>query len=309
MIYKANLYEVVVNKLLLLLFVTVIASTNISCTTASDQLEIKIGHDVKKNIEVTLENSKIKCKFAEAKTWLEPETNLQQFILKDKNQDQVQQPKAVTDRHLDGMHYSAKVRRGTITNAKIICDSPEVKTVHLEWAGGKSISNISIFKDEPYLKIDYIKYGVNIVDIASPGQCDNHSATYEIYGAEKYNRDYVLYPKVYFNQSEADMGKDEVDNPEPLSYKGYFIIGIYNKDNSTGFGRVVPVKNIDIIKLLFDPEKHPSLGIRGFELFPNYQRQHEPFSSYLFGVTQGPEQTISIGKELVGKEISKEQKI
>ncbi len=83
-----------------------------------------------------------------------------------------------------------------------------------------------------------------------------------------------------------------VDQAGSLDYHGWFIMGVYNPGNGEGFGRIVAVDHMDIIKLLFN---------RGFELFPHYQRSHEPFSGYLFAVTKGAKEILSIGMKLAGE--------
>ena len=47
-----------------------------------------------------------------------------------------------------------------------------------------------------------------------------------------------------------------------------------------------------IIKLLWK---------RGFELFPNFRRRKEPFASYLFFVTQGPEEILPTGRKIADR--------
>ena len=62
-------------------------------------------------------------------------------------------------------------------------------------------------------------------------------------------------------------------------------MGVYNKDDGIGYGRVMPIENIHTIKLLFKT---------GFELF----LKDPPFESWLFAVTEGGDEVISLCKSL-----------
>lgn len=123
---------------------------------------------------------------------------------------------------------------------------------------------------------------MNIVDIASPGGAK--SGVYAIYGAERWKRAILLYPKVYFDRNPKYMGHEnitEVDEAGPLDYAGRFIMGVYNPSNGRGFGRVAPVEAI--------------------ELFPHFRRPKRAFSSRLYFVTGGREEILSAGTALARK--------
>lgn len=208
------------------------------------------------------------------------------------------------ENHADN-RIDAAANRSVLREARITRDDDQLKTVHLEWeplkAGGRpGIQDVSILRRLPAIRIDYQEWPVNTVDIGSPG--GTKQGSYEIYGAGEWKREYLLYPKVYFDRAPKDVGHEnitEVDEVGPLDYHGWFIMGIFNKANGRGYGRVVPTASVDIIKLLWN---------RGFELFPCYGRKHEPFSSYLFVVSGGPEEIIRLGQRLADLETPKPAK-
>jgi hypothetical protein len=70
-------------------------------------------------------------------------------------------------------------------------------------------------------------------------------------------------------------------------------MGVFNPQNGQGYGRVMPVEPVDIIKLLFEGRNC------GFEVFPYYNREHKPFDTYLFPVTGGAEGVLSLGQRIV----------
>ena len=169
----------------------------------------------------------------------------------------------------------AAAGRGRLCKAYVVRDDNERKAVHLEWndlsGGAPSAEEVSISTGSAVLRIDYLNWNVNTVDIGSPGGATD--GTYAIVGAEKWKRPYVLYPKAYFDGAPTDVGHEnitEVDQAKSLDYRGWFIMGVFNAANGRGFGRVVPSGAIDIIKLLSN---------RGFELFPYYKRDKEAFTS------------------------------
>jgi hypothetical protein len=76
-----------------------------------------------------------------------------------------------------------------------------------------------------------------------------------------------------------------------LEYRGKFILGAYEKATGRGYGRVMPIADVDVVKLLFS---------RGFEMFPHYQprREQRSFTGYLFVATGGAEEIVALGKRL-----------
>ncbi|GAN31510.1 LamG-like jellyroll fold domain-containing protein [Candidatus Brocadia sinica] len=242
---------------------------------------ISIGTDTDGALEVSLENSKIRLKYGRFFGGHHYEHAIKDLVIKSVNEDQA------------GLYLDACANRGTLTTAVVVQDDANVKTVRLEWDNGAKVSEVSIYPDSHYIKTKYLKYGTNIVDQGSPGGGGSSSGVYEIYGASEWKRGYVIYPNIYFDRYPGDVGYQnitEIDQPGPLDYHGWFIMGVYNEANGRGFGRVAPVSQIDIIKLLWN---------KGFELFPTFNRTHSPYTAYLFVVTGGgANEILSRGKNL-----------
>ncbi|GAN31524.1 LamG-like jellyroll fold domain-containing protein [Candidatus Brocadia sinica] len=242
---------------------------------------ISIGTDTAGALEVSLENSKIRLKYGRFFGGDHYEHVIKDLVIKSVNEDQA------------GLYLDACANRGTLTTAYVVQDGADVKTVRLEWDNGAKVSEVSIFPDSYYIKTKYIRYGTNIVDQGSPGGGGSSSGVYEIYGASEWKRGYVIYPNIYFDRYPGDVGYQnitEIDQPGPLDYHGWFIMGVYNVANGRGFGRVAPVSQIDIIKLLWKT---------GFELFPTFSRPHSPYTGYLFVVTGGgANEILSRGRNL-----------
>jgi len=248
---------------------------------------ITIGKDQDGRLEVILENELIKVRYgafdAENKAGREPqwETAITEFIVK---------PDTL---NLAGRSIDAAANRGLLTKAVIIQEDNFSKTVYMRWAPQKicpdGVQEITIFKDKPYIKIEYLAYDVNVVDISNGG------GNYAIYGAEKWVRDFIPYPGVYFDRFHTDyenIVKPDPPDGGPLNYNNHFIMGLYHEESGLGWGRVVPVEAIPIIKLL------PWEG-KGFELFPWWNWSKVAYTCYIFGVRNGEEEIINLGKKIV----------
>ncbi len=260
---------------------------------------VTIGADAEGALEVVLENSRLRCRYRRVfmgNREEEPpfETFIGEFVNKGTEEDQI---KNQGNSHSDLIDAAAW--RAELKSASILRVEPEEITVRMEWnyaKGRPPIQDITLYKDRPYLRIDYQEWFVNVVDIGTPG--GTHHGCYEIYGKDRWIRDYTYYPQMYFDRCPVDIGYEnmtEIEDPSPLDYHGWFIMGIYNPENGHGYGRVAPVVAVDVIKLLFGDEK---LGRRGFELFPCFHRPHQPFTSYIYLVSSGPEEVISLGKKI-----------
>jgi len=202
---------------------------------------------------------------------------------------------------LDGIWMNADEGRGKITSARVAFDGPDRKTLHVEWDEGKVIQEFTIWPDRPVVRIDYIKYGINIVDMV------NSVDVFEVYGAKAWQEARVrgadetllnipnphhrltkdLYPRYPF---PLVAGKDwENLEPKELTYHGHLILGAYKQETGLGFGRVFPVEDANYIKLLNT----------GFEVFANWHQPHRRFTSYLYAVTGGPDRLMAVGKAIV----------
>ncbi len=193
-----------------------------------------------------------------------------------------------------GQHYyiDADAGRGVLADAWIAQDDDQRKTVHLEWYQNGSTSRriiheVSIFPWGCFLRVDYIdvKYGTNLVDLGTPGGVMN--GAHVAYGADQWVRGYVTHdyaPTVgsYYNRYGPDGVNDPADGGS-LNYNDHFIVGVYNPANGVGFGRVAPIADTSILKLLLTESSR-----RGLELFPYpFGLSHPPFTGYIFGVTGG----------------------
>jgi uncharacterized repeat protein (TIGR02543 family) len=241
-----------------------------------------VRQDQNGDLEVILQNSEMRVRWArhDYDGGLHQETVIQEFVAKDNGENQ-----AGCD-DLDMSWSTATAGRGLLTDARVVYSGVDRITVHLEWGEGKGIQEVSIFPNSTYIKVDYIAYGVNVIDIGCPG----YTRAYEVYGASDWIRGYVTYPASYYNRYPGDGINDPVDGGS-LNYNGSFIMGLYNPVSGHGYGRVMPVAAISIIKLL------PWYG-RGFELFPYYQRGHRPFTGYMYLVTGGVGEVITLGQAL-----------
>jgi hypothetical protein len=237
--------------------------------------------------DIRLENNRIRVEYGRTDFGDIVEDQIVHLVLKKINQDQA-------GKQFDEMGFGAHEGRGLITQAKVITDTPAQKTVRIEWDKGKAIQDVTIYRDSQILKMDYLKYGVNLVDLASPG---GGTGTYVAYGSDRWKRPFVTYPKIYFDRHPKDVGYEniaEVDESGPLDYHGWFIMGVYNPANGRGFGRVMPSEQIDIVKLLHN---------RGFEWFTCYGRERQPFTGYVFLVTGGAREIEETGKQLADGEL------
>ena len=193
-------------------------------------------------------------------------------------------------RDLAGTRIDAAAWRRELDTAELIADEDTEKSVRLHWPGNEGRPDgeqvFTIYPDSPVIRVDYIQWFVNIVDISGGGD------TWKIYGAEEWVREYLDYPNHYYNRVESNI--DNIQGPDvedggSLNYNGSFIMGVYGSKDQAGWGRVMPVGSIPIIKLL------PWQG-KGFEMFPDYRTEHTPFTGYIYTVTGGAEEIISTGQ-------------
>lgn len=252
---------------------------------------VEVGKDENGRWEVVLENSAIHCRYG----W-KPinedkggESFITHLIIKENKQNQV-------GNESGGGRIDAAAGRFEMLDASVKYDGTDFKTVQMSWKTQRpdfiASQEVTIFPDYPVLKVDYIEYCVNIVDIASPGGGENPKYTF--YGGDKWKRDYVLYPKGYYYPPDdtyvvEQTGMPGDEKPGPLNYNGFFIMAICNEKTGVGFGRVSPVEATSIIKLLFS---------RGFELFPYWKKAKKPYSGYIFAFTQGVDEAMELGKAI-----------
>ena len=195
--------------------------------------------------------------------------------------------------------------RGILESASIVWDGPDRKTVRFTWwdnvgnPQNRVIEEVSVYPNSCFLKTNHIdvKYSNNIVDLGSPG--GTWAGTHVAHGAADWIRGYVTHnyaPSVgaYYNRYPGDGVYDPVDGGS-LNYNGHFVFGVYNPANGRGFGRAIPVADISILKFLLSDTNR-----RGLELFPYpFFVSHQPFTGYLYTVTGGETEMLSLGRQLV----------
>lgn len=247
-----------------------------SMAQSSDWGSITIRRDGAGQYEVILENAQLKVRYQYYQSTTE-KTVIRDFILKSLNEDQA-------GKYLDGA-----ANRGLMTNAYLKYSGPDRKTVRLEWNDGAWVEEVSIFPDGAYLQIDYLKYGIDVLDLGAPGQTT--SGYYEFHGGAGWRRPYVLNPESYYNRHPGGGYNDPADGGA-LNDNGYFVGGVYNPENQRGYGRVMPIGAVDVIKLIDN---------RGFQFFPYYRQTPAPFTGYLFAVTGGPAEILAVGGQLAAR--------
>jgi len=287
------------------LVASLITNPDIQISTTEQNKNISWGdiyvEEIEGNLQVVLENSKLQCRYAQVQT-ANTETCITELLIRKVNQNQAGQ-------FIDEMaSWIRGCDRGILSNKTgVIYNGKDRQTVHLEWDKGASIEEVTIFPSEPYLKIDYLKMYINICDLGVPGGIKN--GNYAIYGAEEWqkmrqkilsdpefkndtNEHYKLTADLYSEYPNPILGDWKVA-PEnnPMNYNGWYILGVYNPENKQGYGRVIPVDAIDYLKLLWG---------NGFEQFPFWfnKKADQTFSEYLFIVTNGTEDIISLGKQI-----------
>ena len=254
---------------------------------------------VNDNLQVSLENNKIRCLWTPVMTanW---ETAITELVVKGKNIN-------ISGKHLDEMARGGGDRGILSDKTGIVYEGKDKKTIHLEWDNGASIEEITLFKDKPYLKIDYLNMYINICDLGNKEVFKD--GEYTILGAENWkilreeklksgfpvesNAHLALTGSLFPKYPNPLLGNWAIPAQEnPMNYKGWYILGVYSPGNSVAYGRIVPADVVDHLKLLDNS---------GFEQFPYWfgKQVKKPFTEYLFAIEGGKDEIISTGKEIV----------
>jgi hypothetical protein len=228
---------------------------------------------------VELENSLIYVKygFSQIKQG-EPYDRIVEFVVKSRNT-------LVADK-LDGRQSNSPTIY-TITNATVTFDGPDRKTVRITFGNNQRVTNVTMFRGSPVLQLDYQSGGHNL-DYGIVGN------TWKIYGAEAWqalNGWPITYPTLQDNITfSGSYYRDQWGDPGPLSYNGSMIMGLYN--SSTGFGAGLVLSFADDIRFLklIDPGDG-----KGFERWIDGGAH----TAYLYPVTGGAAELISLGKQIV----------
>ncbi len=263
-----------------------------SCSESGQWGKVSVGKDEQGNLEASLENEVIKVRYGYGMGQDAPESCIREVILK-------KHP----DHNLAGSLIDGAAHRGLLTRAEVIKDTPKEKTISLVWEPvpnmkeqfpGPARSEISIFKNSPFLKIRYI-------DFCFPHICDigldkkhvldkNWGGITRIYGFDKDSipqyEDCLYWRKYGIFGCDSLHTKNGLEgDPGQLSYKGQMIMGVYSKNDNIGFGRVLPAEIIKCIKILWN---------KGFEIFP----ERAEFTGYLYFFDRGEEDALSLGEKI-----------
>lgn len=234
---------------------------------------VSVGQDSAGRYVAVLENSQLRVRYGYQVIDGRPQTAITDFVLRAVGENQA-------GRFLDG-----GAGRGVLTQASVKTDGERQKTLHLEWDNGARIEEVSIFPDGAYIQIDYLKFGVDVLDLGVYG---DGSGAYRFWGGENWVRDYVRHPASYYNRVASDGGTDPSDGGA-LNYRGYFIGGVY-RSSGRGFARIMPVAAGDILKLLAG---------QGLQAFPYYGRPPAAYTGYLLAVTGGADGLIADGRAIL----------
>ena len=225
----------------------------------------------------------------------DPESCIREVILKDHPND-----------NLAGALLDASAHRGLLVKAEFIKDTLEEKTIYLEWVPvpkmkeqfpGPAKCEVSIFKNSTVLKIRYIDFCfAHTCDIRLDKQHvldKNWGGITKVYGFDKDS--IPQYEDCLYCRKHGLFGCDSIHmknglegDPGVLTSKGQMIMGVYNKANNLGFGRVLPANNIRCIKILWN---------KGFEIFP----QGKDYTGYLYFFDNAEDGVISTGKNIADK--------
>ncbi len=251
----------------------IIGLSAISVCFAADDVSITIS-DVSGGKAIVLENSVIKARY-------QPNSHdggMVNFIIKAENDDVAG---GGGGKRLDAGH-----NRHAPTAAKIIKDEPDEKTVEIKWENaekGTQTAQVTIFKDSPVLKINYVHMWHIFEWGANRGTADGR---FEIYGAAEWKEQRnwsIMYPD--HKQVDFYWYRKHHGNDVPLVYNGHVILGMYHKDTNRGFLRVMPIEKMKVLKLM--------TGC-GFELYHN----EDNMTGYLCAITGGADQVLAWGKLL-----------
>ena len=285
---------------------------------SNDWGTIDITTDAGGDLVVTLENSEIRVVYQQSSNDFGVDHNgrpscIDEFFVKDLNKD-------ITD----GGRFDNNLVQRAMTSAQLIYDGPDRKTVHMTWESGAE-QEVSIFPAASYLQIDYISWDFLITDWPDWRNDDNawQEQMIEVHGADLWHRTIdpadqpthpdgwpwdpndpshfpndpnamrewgLGYSEIYYDRLPWDASKQGELDPfdgGPLNYNGHFIIGAHKLASGEGYGRTLPVSRTSAVVLW---------SYRGLEFTPDGGGR---FTSYLYPVTGGKQEILSLGKQLI----------
>jgi len=257
--------------------------------------EIRAGSDGAGQWGVVLENSVIRAHYACGVTNEQLQSYIREFTIKAVDESQ-------------GHWLDSAAHRTSLRDVCLARDGADVKTVRMTWGTAKfegpAVSEVSIFPDSPVLRIDYIDAGFpHICDLGTPGGLDA-AGKYAIHGAEGWQKvrqameapDLRNHPNEHHRLTDDLFPiypfplRDKPWGPSPMSYKGWYILGVYDEGSGRGFARAVPAEVMTYVKLLWG---------KGLEFFPHWRAELEPYTAYLFAVTGGERDILTTGRRIV----------
>ena len=264
---------------------------------------VRIGRDHSGGMSVSLENDLLTLRYSYILPSDAESPECSETMIRDCRLKAFPDENIAAAYGLDGAAH-----RGLCRAADGIDGGNGYETVRLTWDPvptrvknhpGPAISDIILWKDRPWLKIVHRNFCfAHICDIGSPGglaagvvEADCGGA-YAIHGFEKEQP--PLYEDCLYWIEDGCMGCTGAHahpdgfavDPGPLSYKGWFVMGVYNRQNGRGYGRLLPVAQTLVVKLLWN---------KGFELFP----RHEEVVSYLYFFEGAAAGALKAGTALV----------
>jgi len=224
--------------------------------------------------QVTLENRQLLVRYTPAGTNGLTKDRITEFRLK--------QPDRLIATALDGRHGDKNRAFFRMSDASVESDGADRKTVRLVF--DKRVEHVSILKDMPAIEISYDQGGHNL-DYKIRGD------SYVFYNEDAWQADRGWDKKHPTLRDKYDPTgsyyRSEWAGPSILSYKGWMIMGVYDSRTGLGAGMILPANVVRWIKLV------------GWDRLWGFERwmvgRHR---AYIYAVTGGEEEIISMGKRL-----------
>jgi hypothetical protein len=173
----------------------------------------------------------------------------------------------VVGEHPEGMQrLDGGAGRFQPDEACIVRRTDQRATVRIAWRHAKrrgpNISEVTIYRDKPILKIDYIRANPIVFDQGQTRYTEK--GAYAMYGMKAWQKlkgwsmpypDHESLRNPYYNRLKGGVRDIKDTDPKdggPLSYKGYFIAGCCDTTNGFGYGRVLRVADIAKLRLIGD---------------------------------------------------------
>jgi len=241
----------------------------VGCSPANDWGSVTVTES-NGEFEVVLENDLILARYTPADTGGLIKDRITEFRLKKDN--------AVIATKLDGRHADKNTAFFRMSDAEIESETPDRKTVRLVFA--QRIEHVSILRGLPVLEIRY-EQGKHNLDYGIKGR------KFVMYGEDEWqglNKWEAKHPQLRDEVTEAgSYYRSNWFGPGPLSYNGWMILGVCSRRTGYGVGLLLPANQVRWLKLVGT----------GFERWMT-----GPHTAYLYACSGGPEQLLSLGKQL-----------